>query len=88
MCCDRGPPDRDYVSYLLRLWREDLNGRSSWRATLQDVQTSQEHYFADVGALLELLAARFSSGSANPCARQKPASSKDKTPKEVPDDSS
>ena len=59
MSKERSPPDRDYVSFLLRLWREDLNGHSSWHALLQDAQTMEKQYFADVSTLLDTLADRF-----------------------------
>ncbi len=65
MCSNRAPPDRDYVSFLLRLWREDLNGHSSWRAVLQNAQTNEEQYFADVSALLDTLADRFTNSNLN-----------------------
>ena len=42
-----------YKSYLLRMWRESLEGE--WRASLQDVVTSESQNFPDITALVEYL---------------------------------
>lgn len=42
-----------HQSYLLRLWRSGVDG--SWRASLQSVQTSERHMFADLDSLLAFL---------------------------------
>ncbi len=43
-----------YKSYLLRMWRESLEGE--WRASLQDVVTCENHNFPNLAALVEYLA--------------------------------
>ena len=53
----------DYASFLLRMWREDLNGDHCWRATLQDTQTREEHYFTDLQALVDFLRTQFSEST-------------------------
>ncbi len=42
-----------YQSYLLRLWRESINGE--WRASLQNVSTGQCRYFASLSQLCNFL---------------------------------
>jgi len=44
---------RLYQSYLLRMWRESVNGE--WRASLQNVATSECQNFADLEALFAYL---------------------------------
>ena len=48
------PKSGYYKSYLLRMWRESLEGE--WRASLQDVVTCESHHFPTVAALMEYLA--------------------------------
>jgi hypothetical protein len=43
-----------YKSYLLRMWRESLEGE--WRVSLQDVVTCESHHFPNLAALMEYLA--------------------------------
>jgi len=43
----------DYLSYLLRLWREDGEGQTKWRASLESALTGKRHVFA---GLVELYA--------------------------------
>ena len=43
----------DYVSYLLRLWREDGEGSTNWRASLESALTHERHVFP---SLMELFA--------------------------------
>ena len=45
----------DYVSFLLRLWQSDENGRLVWRASLECAQTVEKLYFASLGLLLDYL---------------------------------
>lgn len=59
-----------YQAYLLRLW-ETRSGRSgcpsTWRFSLQDVETRQESYFADLEAVVAFLRAameRYEDGPA------------------------
>jgi len=59
----------DYVAYLLRMWREDMNGERSWRAALRDALTLEERHFANVEALIGFLHEEYSHSSADPAAR-------------------
>jgi hypothetical protein len=43
----------DYLSYLLRLWREDGKGSTDWRASLESALTGKRHVFP---SLIELFA--------------------------------
>jgi hypothetical protein len=43
----------DYLSYLLRLWREDDKGATNWRASLESALTGKRHVFP---CLMELFA--------------------------------
>jgi hypothetical protein len=43
----------DYLSYLLRLWREDSKGATNWRASLESAITGKRHVFP---CLMELFA--------------------------------
>ena len=43
----------DYLSYLLRLWREDSRGPTNWRASLESAITGKRHVFP---CLMELFA--------------------------------
>ena len=45
---------RDYLSYLLRLWREG-GGKAEWRASLEDPYTGERTGFASVEALFAFL---------------------------------
>lgn len=49
---------RDYRSYLLRLWRAENYGRSTWRVMLEDLHTGERHGFANLEALFSFLKAR------------------------------
>lgn len=44
-----------YYSYLLRLWREDRNEESIWRASLESAQTREQHNFATLDELIAFL---------------------------------
>jgi len=46
---------RDYVAYLLRLWREKGGKSTQWRASLQDPHTGENKGFASLGALFAYL---------------------------------
>jgi hypothetical protein len=46
---------RDYVAYLLRLWREKGEGTTQWRASLQDPHSSERVGFANLDELFEFL---------------------------------
>ena len=43
----------DYLSYLLRLWREDGEEPTNWRASLESALTGKRHVFP---CLMELFA--------------------------------
>ncbi len=43
-----------YKSYLLRIWRDSLEGE--WRASLQDVVTCESRNFPNVTSMFEYLA--------------------------------
>ena len=49
---------RTYLSYLLRLWREERDDEIVWRASLESVQTGERRHFADVDQLYAHLSAR------------------------------
>ena len=57
---------RSYVAFLLRMWREDLDGEHCWRAVLQHAQTREEQVFSDVEALVDYLRAEFSGTERSP----------------------
>lgn len=44
-----------YASYLLRLWREDDEQESSWRASLESTHTGELRVFASLDELFEHL---------------------------------
>jgi hypothetical protein len=44
-----------YHSYLLRFWQEQQDGITLWRASLENVQTSERRYFPDAEPLFEFL---------------------------------
>lgn len=46
---------RTYLSYLLRLWREERGHEGVWRASLESVQTGESRSFADVDQLFDHL---------------------------------
>lgn len=59
---------QEYVAFLLRLWKEKLDGAHCWRAALQNVQTREERYFVDLAALVDYLRAEFSGTGRGPTA--------------------
>ena len=46
---------REYQSYLLRLWRTSHNGKPGWRASLESAQTGERYGFADLVSLFAFL---------------------------------
>jgi hypothetical protein len=46
---------RDYLSYLLRLWRESEGERPVWRASLRSTQTGEKVGFGSLEELCEFL---------------------------------
>jgi hypothetical protein len=56
--CDRSPT---YLSYMLRLWQAgSRDGKSVWRASLEDPHTGERQAFGDVEALVAFLAEKTS----------------------------
>ena len=46
---------RQYISYLLRLWRTKSGDETVWRASLEDSETGERRGFANLDALLAFL---------------------------------
>jgi hypothetical protein len=46
---------RDYLSYLVRLWRVSVAGAPVWRVSLQRPGEAQQQLFASLGELLAFL---------------------------------
>ena len=46
---------REYLSYLLRMWRVDVKERTIWRASLECSHTGEQLGFADLEALCRYL---------------------------------
>jgi hypothetical protein len=46
---------RDYVAYLLRLWREKGGGTTQWRASLQHPHSGERVGFGSLEELFEFL---------------------------------
>lgn len=44
-----------YLSYLLRLWREESDEKIVWRASLESVQTGERRHFVDEDHLFAYL---------------------------------
>lgn len=44
-----------YISYMLRLWQAGDQEQSSWRASLENPHTGEQHGFANVEALFEFV---------------------------------
>ena len=51
-----------YLSYLIRLWEADVDGRKVWRASAESPHTGERHAFADLSLLLDFLGEQTSSG--------------------------
>jgi hypothetical protein len=47
--------ERRYISYLLRLWQIESQGRLVWQASLEDSRTGKRKGFVSVDALLAFL---------------------------------
>jgi hypothetical protein len=56
--------ERDYASFLLRLWRTQEDGQFVWRASLESTVEGERLNFPRLEALLAFLEAQFSSRSA------------------------
>lgn len=53
---------RDYLSYLLRLWRVTIAGRATWRASLECPHSGERLGFADLDSLWAFLQAQMQPG--------------------------
>ena len=49
--------ERDYLAYMLRLWRTGSGEGAVWRASLESSDTGDRHAFAGLHALLSFLQA-------------------------------
>lgn len=49
------PGETEYLSYLLRLWRENDKDRPVWRASLKQVQTGEQAGFTSLEGLFGFL---------------------------------
>jgi hypothetical protein len=47
--------EKPYLSYLLRLWSVQNQTHSTWRCSLENVQTGERHGFANLDALCVFL---------------------------------
>ncbi len=56
---------REYISYLLRLWKVSGAGLPVWRASLEDVHTGERLGFADLQGLLKFLEEQYSANPAH-----------------------
>ena len=50
--------DDAYLSYLVRLWREDRDGDTAWLASLESAETRERTYFASLDELVLYLRER------------------------------
>ncbi len=50
--------DDAYLSYLVRLWREDRGGDTAWLASLESAETRERTYFASLDELVLYLRER------------------------------
>jgi hypothetical protein len=48
-------PNRQYLSYLLRLWQETGDGSPIWRASLESPHSGERLGFADLASLVAFL---------------------------------
>ena len=54
-----------YLSYLLRIWREEQNGEHIWRASLESAQTQECLSFGQIEELFGFLRDRTGSSIAS-----------------------
>jgi len=45
------PEEASYRSFLLRLWSVKQNGEYTWRASLENPRTGQQHFFSNLETL-------------------------------------
>lgn len=59
---DKATPHETYMAYMLRLWQVgSREGRSVWRASLENPHTGERQAFGDVEALAAFLAEKTNS---------------------------
>ena len=61
---------RDYASYLLRLWKSNERGNATWRASLESTAEGRRYNFAHVEVLIAFLSKRFGAPQAERRASQ------------------
>ena len=52
------PQTGSYYAYLLRMWQEQHNGQTVWRASLEGAQHGQQYGFANLHDLFNFLECR------------------------------
>ena len=55
--------ERRYLSFLLRLWCTDQNGNETWRTSLEDPRTGEQHGFASLGMMVDFLEEQIQAGA-------------------------
>lgn len=60
-----------YLSYLLRLWREEGGNLPVWRASLESPRTGERYGFASLDALFNFLEAEVAQGQPRASAGEK-----------------
>ena len=53
-----GATRRDYLSYLLRVWRVEVEDQTAWRVSLESPSTGELQGFADLEGLHRYLRAK------------------------------
>ena len=49
------PPEKNYIAYMLRLWRINNTGLLVWQASLEDPHSGKQIGFADFESLFSYL---------------------------------
>jgi hypothetical protein len=57
---------RYYLAYLVRLWREEGDDRTIWRASVEDPHTAERRGFSDLSRLFEFLRQQTETASREP----------------------
>jgi len=55
-----------YLAYLLRIWQEDHNGHSIWRASLERPGSNKRYAFPDFISLMTFLSTEMSAQQTTP----------------------
>ena len=72
-------PQRRYLSYLLRIWRENGEDRPLWRASLERTQDCERLVFASLVDLFSYLEKETKSGLLGPACVEEHSSQPPKT---------